>query len=103
MGCFRSFKFTELLHSPYFGYVLFIVKRRYCTCNIATHAIYIVPKRANLVEEVQAVVGKEIGLLGYRLERGGKVTIDGVENIIRGASIGHNRILLYLGNVSEAR
>ena len=59
----RAFKLAQLLGPPDRRYVFLVINRVHGAGNIATHTLRIAPERAHIVEEIETVVGKEVGSL----------------------------------------
>lgn len=74
-----SLELAQLLDLPNVGYVILVVERLDGTSYVATEAVLVVPERAGLVEEVEAVVGEEVGGLGEVVDGGLDAGIELVE------------------------
>ncbi|KAJ2966806.1 hypothetical protein NQ176_g9973 [Zarea fungicola] len=60
----RALELAQLLDLPDVRYVVLVVEGVDSAGYVATESILVVPKRTGLVEEVETVVGEEVGRLG---------------------------------------
>jgi hypothetical protein len=98
---FRSLEFAKLLQPPHRGYVLLVIERINSARNVSAQGAGIAPERADLVEEIKAVIGEEIGRLGEVFYRRREGTVNGIEGIIGSASVGDYSIRFDLGIFSS--
>lgn len=78
---------AQLLDLPDVGNVIFVVERLDGTSYVAAKAVLVVPKRAGLVEEVETVVGEEVGGLGEVVDGGLDAGVELVEGSVGDAGI----------------
>lgn len=92
----RALELAEFLGAPGLGDVLLVVQSLYGASDVAAHAILVVPKGAALVEEVQSVVGEEIGRSGEVVDGRLDFCVEVVESGVGDAGIANDGIWLNL-------
>lgn len=85
-----AFELAQLLDLPDVRYVILVVKRLDGASYVAAEAVLVVPKRTGLVEEVEAVVGEEVGRLGEVVDGGLDAGVELVESGVGDTGIINN-------------
>lgn len=77
-----AFQLPQLRGPPDLGDILLVIERLDGAANVGAHATLIVPEGTRLVEEIESVVGEEVGGLGQVVEGWLDLRIQAVESSV---------------------
>jgi hypothetical protein len=92
----RALELAQLLCAPDLWDIFFVFERLDGASYVATDAVRLVPKGAGFVEEIESVVGEEVGRQGQVYDGGPDFGVESVEGGVGCAGVAYNRLWGYL-------